>query len=203
MRDAVPMLAVSAVWWGSLLAVGLLLLAVAVVLVAGVARGRITMELGWGRNRLPLRDRREEIAAPPEIVLDLLRRAARGKLPGVTERERTDVLEEDGGLIVNESLNDSRFGMVRAREAVRFHPDGRVTYRHLSGPLPGTEEAFEVRAEGDGTVLTYRGTIPVDFWGLGRLVARVLILPEYKRLLDEHIRALKRTCEVRARRRAR
>ena len=108
-------------------------------------------------------------------------------------------MEDGGDLVVNESLTDSRFGLVRAREAVRFHPDGRVTYRHLAGPLPGTEEAFEVRAADGGTELTYRGQIPVDFWALGRVVARWLILPEYERLLDAHIAALVRTSETRAR----
>lgn len=192
--------AVSPVWWGSLLGVSLLLVAVAAVLIVGIARGRITMELGWGRNRMGLRDRRVEIAAPPELVLDLLREAAGGEVPGISKREGTDVIEADGGLIVNESLNDSRFGLVRAREAVRFHPDGRVTYRHLSGPLPGTEEEFGVHADDAGTRLTYRGSIPVDFWALGRLVARLLILPEYERLLDRHLEALSKTAELRARR---
>jgi hypothetical protein len=194
-------IAVSAAWWGSLLGVSLALALVAGVLIVGIARGRITMELGWGRSGVALRDRRVRIAAPPEVVLDLLRRAARGYVPGITKRERTEVIEAEGDLIVNESLNDSRFGMVRAREAVRFHPDGRVTYRHLAGPLPGTEEAFEVRPADGGTALTYRGRIPVDFWGLGRLVARLLILPEYERLLDRHLEALAKSAEVRARRR--
>jgi hypothetical protein len=193
-------LAVSAVWWGSLLAVAAVLVAVAVVLTLGIARGRISMELGWGTSWMPLRERRFSIEAPPEVVLGVLREAARGTVPGLTRRERTVVLEESGDLVVNESVNDSRFGMVRAREAVRFHPNGRATYRHLSGPLPGTEESFTVRGVGEGTELTYRGRIPVDFWGLGRLVARWLILPEYERLLDAHIAALTTTCRVRARR---
>lgn len=161
------------------------------------------MELGWGRSRLRLRDRGVTIAAPPEVVLHLLRQAARGEVPGVTQRERTEVIEAEGDLIVNESLNDSRFGMVRTREAVRFHPDGRVTYRHLAGPLPGTEEAFQVQPADGGSSLTYQGTIPVDFWALGRLIARLLILPEYERLLDEHLGALTKTAEARARKRRR
>jgi hypothetical protein len=194
-------LAVSAVWWGSLLAVSVVLVAVAVVLTLGIARGRISMELGWGTSWMPLRERRISIEAPPEVVLGVLREAARGTVPGITPRERTVILEESRDLVVNESVNDSRFGMVRAREAVRFHPDGRVSYRHLSGPLPGTEESFTARAADEGTELTYRGRIPVDFWGLGRLVARWLILPEYERLLEAHIFALTRTCRARARRR--
>jgi hypothetical protein len=194
-------LAVSAVWWGSLLAVSVMLLAVAVVLTLGIARGRISMELGWGTSWMSLRERRIPIEAPPEVVVGVLREAARGTVPGITHRERTLVLEESGDLVVNESENDSRFGMVRAREAVRFHPEGRVSYRHLSGPLPGTEESFMVRGVDEGTELTYRGRIPVDFWGLGRLVARWLILPEYERLLDAHLAALTKTCQARARRR--
>ncbi|HEX6206770.1 MAG TPA: hypothetical protein VF058_00270 [Actinomycetota bacterium] len=195
------MIAVPGVWSVPLVGATSLLVVVGAVLVSGIARGRIAMELGWGRSRMSLRDRRVEIAAPPDVVLHLLRQAAAGEVPGVTERERTEVIDADGDLIVNESLNDSRFGMVRAREAVRFHPDGRVTYRHLAGPLPGTEEAFEVKSADGGSVLTYHGGIPVDFWALGRLVARFLILPEYERLLDEHLAALTKTAEARARRR--
>ena len=194
-------LAVSPAWWGSLVAVSLVLLGVAVVLIVGIAHGRITMELGWGTSWMSLRNRRVPIAAPPEIVFDVLREAARGTIPGITARERTVVLEDSGDLVVNESVNDSRFGRVRAREAVRFHPGGRVTYRHLSGPLPGTEESIEVRAADDGSELRYQGRIPIDFWALGRLVARALILPEYERLLDLHIAALAKTCETRARKR--
>jgi hypothetical protein len=193
-------LAVSAAWWASLAAVSLLLLGVAAVLLVGIAHGRITMELGWGRSWMSLQERRVSIAAPPGIVIDVLREAARGTIPGITARERTQVLEESGGLVVNESINDSRFGRVRAREAVQFHPRGLVTYRHLSGPLPGTEESFEVRGTDEGSELHYRGRIPVEFWALGRAVARVLILPEYERLLHLHIAALIKTCETRARR---
>lgn len=194
------MTAVSAAWWVPLLGVSVLLLAVAVILTVGIARGRITMELGWGRSWMSLRERQVPIAAPPEVLIHLLRQAARGEVPGISKRDRTAVLEESGDLVVNESLNDSRFGLVRAREAVRFHPDGRVTYRHLAGPLPGTEETFKVRASNGGAELLYRGRIPVDFWALGRLVARSLILPEYERLLDVHIAALRKTCDARARR---
>jgi hypothetical protein len=193
-------LAVSAAWWGSLIALSLALLAVAATFTVGIARGRISMELRWGTSWIPLRERRVSVHAPPEVVLGVLRDAARGTIPGITARERTVVLEESGDLVVNESVNDSRFGRVLAREAVRFHPDGRVTYRHLSGPLPGTEEGFDVRAIDGGSELRYRGRIAVDFWGLGRLVARTLILPEYERLVDLHIAALTKTCEVRARR---
>lgn len=194
-----PLMA-SAAWWGPLVVVSAILLAVAVILTVGIARGRISMELRWGTSWIPLRERSVRVEAPPDVVLDLLREAARGNVPGMTKRERTTVLEESGELVLNESLNDSRFGMVRAREAVRFHPDGRVTYRHLTGPLPGTEETFTVRAADEGTDLAYRGRIPVDFWGLGRIVARALIVPEYERLLDVHIAALARTCRARARR---
>ncbi len=176
-----------------------MLLAVAAILTVGIARGRITMELGWGRSTLPLRDRRLSIQASPEVVEGLLWEAARGKVPGLTKRERTTVLEEGGDLVVNESLTDSRFGLVRSREAVRFHSGGRVTYRHLSGPLPGTEEVFELRPVQGGTELSYRGRIPVDFWALGRVVARWLILPEYERLLDIHLAALAKTSESWAR----
>lgn len=112
------MIAVSTVWWVPLLGVSLLLVLVAAVLISGIARGRITMELGWGRSRMSLRDRRVEIASPPEVVLDLLRQAARGEVPGVTKRERTEVIEglgDDAALAGAPAWREIALGEVGAR----------------------------------------------------------------------------------------
>ncbi len=193
------MIAVSPLFW-STLALAVVLGAVTVALVVEIVRGHVSVTVPWGRRWVGLAERTVEIGAPRGVVAETLLRAARGETPPLFRGERTEVLDAEDGLVVNTSLTASRYGLVRAVEMVRVGPD-RVTYLHLSGPLPGTEEEFALRDSEAGTTVTYRGRIPVSFWALGRLVARALIVPEYERLIAVHMEALRRTCEARARRR--
>jgi hypothetical protein len=195
------MVGLSSLFW-STLGLAVVLSGVTVALLLEIVRGHVAVRIPWGRRFYPLEERLQEIDAPRSVVVDLLRAAARGATPGLTREERCSVVDEQDGLIVNESITPSVYGPVEAMELVRVEPD-RVTYRHLSGPLPGTEEEF-VLGETDGrTTVTYRGRIPISFWGLGGLVAKALVLPEYNRLIGVHMDALKRTAEGRAGRRRR
>jgi hypothetical protein len=187
---------VSPLAW-STLGLSVLVVVITVVLIARVTRGHVSVSIPWGRTSLPLAERTLQILAPRDLAVATLRSAARGTSAPVRSGEWTVVLDEEGGLIVNASLTRSRYGGVRAIELVRVEAE-RVRYRHLGGPLPGTEEEFLLTEEGGHTTVSYRGNVPVSFWGLGRLVARVLILPEYNRLVALHMDVLKRSCEVRA-----
>jgi hypothetical protein len=186
----------SACLWSTILLV-VILGAVAAAMVVQVALGRISVTIPWGGRDVPLRDRNVRIAAPPGLVRDALTAAARGRAPPLEPGERIEVVDEEEGLILNRSSTRSRFGLVHAMELVRVAAD-RVTYLRVAGPLPGTTEEFLLENVGCETALGYRGRIPISFWGLGRAVARALIVPEYERLLDVHIAALKSTCEERA-----
>lgn len=195
------MIALSPLFWSTLV-LAAVLGAVAVVLVLEIVRGHVAVRTRWGRRFHDLQDRTVEVEAPLDVVRDLLRAAARGQTPGLTKEERTTVVREEGGLILNESVTASAFGPVWAMEAVQVHED-RVTYLHVAGPLPGTEEEFTLSERGGATTVRYRGRIPVSFWGLGALVARWLVLPEYNRLMEVHMAALKASAESKAKARSR
>jgi hypothetical protein len=188
--------ALAPLFW-STLALAVALGVVSVSLVVQIVRGHISVTVPWGRGTVAVTERTVEIRAPRHRVVDALKSAARGRGQTDEQGEETRVLEEEDGLVVNESLTRSRYGLVHAVELVRIEPH-RVAYRHLNGPLPGTEEEFILEDTQDGTSVRYRGTIPVSFWGLGRRVARRLIIPEYDRLIALHLDALRQTCESRA-----
>jgi hypothetical protein len=185
--------AASPLLW-STIALAAILAAVAAVIIVQIAQGRISVAVPWGRRDVPLRERQVRIAAPRDLVRDVLTSAARGRTPSLESGERTEVVDGQDGLILNRSLTRSKFGLVQAMELVRVTEE-RVAYLHVAGPLPGTSEDFRLEQVNGETLLGYRGRIPVSFWALGRAVARLLIVPEYERLLDRHIAALKSTCE--------
>lgn len=178
----------------STIALAAILAVVTAVIIVQVARGRISVTVPWGRRDVPLRERHVSIAAPRDVVRDVLTSAARGRTPSLESGERTEVVDEQDGMILNRLLTRSKFGLVQAMELVRVTEE-RVAYLHVAGPLPGTSEEFRLEQADGETLLGYRGCVPVSFWGLGRVVARLLIVPEYERLLDRHIAALKSTCE--------
>lgn len=189
-------LGLSPLFWTTL-ALAVVLGFVAATLVIQIVRGHISVTVPWGRGTVAIPERAVEIRAPRHMIVDALRSAARGRGQPQGRGEETHVLDEEGDLVANESVTRSRYGLVHAAELVRIETH-RVAYRHLQGPLPGTEEEFILEDTGVGTSVRYRGVIPVSFWGLGRMVARLLIVPEYDRLIAVHLASLRETCESRA-----
>lgn len=178
-------------------------LGLATTMVAGTAflvyrtmQGRIPFDIGVGRTVVRLSPRTVLVRARRPMLFEMLRSA--GQARGVRHRDRVEVLERSGDLIVARLRTDTGRGVTSSVEAARFFPGERVTYRHLLGPFPYALEEFVLREVPGGTELEHRGEFAVDLWWLGRLAARLYIKRAYERLVDEHMAAIKEAAEARA-----
>jgi Polyketide cyclase / dehydrase and lipid transport len=164
-----------------------------------VVRGSLTVDLGIGRSVRPLGPFTTEIAAPREIVFDVIAdpylrptpRALASKLR-VVERGEDMVLAEHftrAGLLVTTTL-----------ETVRFERPERIHFRLVRGPVPYVVEEFHLRATADGTALDYRGELGADLWALGRAWAS-LVAPRWELAVRESLASVRVEAHRRAARR--
>jgi hypothetical protein len=183
---------------GLWIAVGVLV----VVLLASVActflllaMGRLHLDLGWGRSIHQLGPIVTRIAAPRELVFEMIAAPYLGRTPGGSGIE---VLVRGEDLVV--AAHDTRVHFYTARtvEAVGFDPPERVGFSHLTGPVPHAVEEFALRKVDGETELHYEGEIGIDFFAFGRIAARHWVRPQWERVVREHLDDLKLRAEKRA-----
>jgi hypothetical protein len=172
-------------------------------LVALMARGRLTLDTGWGRTITPLHPRTVRIAASREQVFDHLAAPYVGRTPAAL-REHLQVWERGQDLVIASHFSRLAGYTAETVEAVRFERPSRISFRHLRGPVPHAVESFELFEEPDGTRLEYEGEIGLDWWFVGRWAARWWVVPTWDRVVGASLDASKRGVEaLAARRRAR
>jgi uncharacterized protein YndB with AHSA1/START domain len=183
---------------GLWIAVGVLAV-VLLALVAGsfllLAMGRLHLDLGWGRSIHRLGPMATRIAAPRELVFEMIAAPYLGRTPSGSGIE---VLVRDEDLVV--AAHDTRVHFYTARtvEAVDFDPPERIGFTHLTGPVPHAVEDFLLREIDGKTELHYEGEIGVDFFAFGRIAARHWVRPQWERVVREHLEDLRRHAEERA-----
>ena len=184
-------LALRAAVGGSLLAAG----------AALVARAGLTLDIGIGRRLRPLGPIELEIAAPPDVVFDVIAapylertpRAMRGKL---------EVLERGSDLVLAAHFTRVAPGLtVTTVETVRFERPHRVSFRLVKGPLPHVLEHYALRPSDIGTAFEYRGELGTDLWALGALWASV-VAPSWEQTVMTSLGGVRAEAERRARRRS-
>jgi hypothetical protein len=160
-----------------------------------VVRGALTLDLGFGRRTRRLGPIELRIAAPREVVFDVIEgpylrtpRAMAGKLR-VWERGADMVLAE----------HFTKVGPLTAStlEAVRFERPERITFRLVRGPVPHVLESYELRDVDGGTRFVYSGELGTDFWALGRLAASQAA-PRWERAVGESLELIVTEAERRA-----
>ena len=149
-------------------------------LVALMAKGRLTLDTGWGRTITPLRPMTLRIDAPRELVFDYLASPYLGRTPRAMQ-EHLQVWERGTDMVVAAHFSRLQGYTAETVEAVRFERPDRISFRHLRGPVPHAEECFELTDEDGATVLHYRGEVGLDFWGLGKLAAVAWVVPTWER----------------------
>jgi hypothetical protein len=149
-------------------------------LLALMARGRLTLDTGWGRSRHPLGPITVDIGAPRELVYDLIASPYLGRTPRAA-RGHLDVWERGSDMVVARHVTRLSGYSAETVEAVGFERPERVTFRHLRGPVPYAREEFVLSEQGGGTRLVYRGEIGLDFWIVGSLAARLWVQPVWER----------------------
>ena len=175
------------------------LAALLIALLAGMflllAMGRLHLDLGWGRSLHELGPITIRIAAPRELVFEIISAPYLGRTPGGSGIK---VVARGDTIAVAAHQTKVHFYTARTVEVVEFEPPTRVGFRHLTGPVPHAVEQFAL-AELDGaTELRYEGELGIDFFVLGRIAARHWVRPQWERTVREHLDDLRERAEQRA-----
>jgi hypothetical protein len=162
-----------------------------------LARGALTIDTGIGRRVTPLGPVGFEIAAPREVVFDVIASPYLGRTPRALGGE-LEVLERGSDMVLAAHFTEVRCGMTTTVETVRFDRPQRVDFRVVRGPVPHVVESFVLEPGDRGTRLTWQGELGTDFWSVGAwwggLVAR-----QWDRAVRRSLIAITAEAERRAR----
>jgi Polyketide cyclase / dehydrase and lipid transport len=140
-----------------------------------LVRGALTVDLGIGRTMRPLGPLTLRIAAPRELVFEVISAPYLGRTPRALER-KLRVLECGEGMVLAEHYTPVGPLVTTTLETVRFEQPELVHFRLVRGPVPHVLERFRLRETEAGTELEYSGELATDLWAAGRwwgaLVAR-------------------------------
>jgi hypothetical protein len=189
---------------GLWIAVGVLSLLLVGGVAAGfllLAMGRLHLDLGWGRSFHQLGPIEVRIAAPRELVFEMIREPYLGSTP---RGSGIEVIARGEDLAVAAHHTKVHFYTATTVEAIDFKAPARVGFRHLSGPVPHAVEEFALEELDGATNLRYVGEVGVDFFLLGRIAGRGWVRPQWEQTVRDHLEDLKQRAEqLAARRRSR
>jgi hypothetical protein len=181
--------------WIAVGVLGALLLAVCAGSFLLLAMGRLHLDLGWGRTRHELGPIEIDIAAPRELVFEVLSAPYVGRSSGGPQIE---VLARRDGIAVAAHITKVHFYEARTVEVVELDAPAKIAFRHLTGPVPHAVEQFELTEIDGRTELRYGGEIGIDFFVLGRIAARTWVRPQWEGTVRAHLADVKRRAEQRA-----
>jgi hypothetical protein len=131
-------------------------------------RGSLALDLGLGRSLQTLGPFSASIAAPRDVVFEVISAPYLRRTPRALAH-KLNVLERTDAMVLAEHFTPVGPLVAKTVETVRFERPERVHFRLARGPVPYVSETFELRETGDGTVLEYSGELGTDLWALGRL----------------------------------
>ncbi len=132
-----------------------------------VVNGQLTLDTGLGRTVRPLGPMVVAIAAPREVVFDVIAGPYLGRTPRAMSDEIV-VLERGTDMVLAAHRTPVGAGMIATTvETVRFTRPATVDFRLLRGPVPHVVERFALHADNGTTRLEYTGELGTDFWGIG------------------------------------
>jgi hypothetical protein len=167
----------------------------------GLVTGACPIDLGIGRRVRPLGPQLVDMAAPREVVFDVIAEPYLGRAPRALA-DKLRVLERGSDLVLAAHFTPlgGRLGLVaQTVETVRFTRPERVDFRLVRGPVPHVVEAFVLTEQNGGasTRLAYHGEIGADLWRAGQrwcdLVAR-----QWEQTVAASLAAVKAEAERRA-----
>lgn len=134
----------------------------------GVVSGALAPDLGVGRRLRELGPLAVEVAAPPEVVFDVIAAPYLGRTPRAMAG-KLEVIERGADLVL--AAHHTPLGGGRSAttvETVRFTRPSRVDFRLVRGPVPHVLETFELTATPTGTRLAYTGELGTDLGAVGQ-----------------------------------
>ncbi len=146
----------------------------------GLITGACPLDVNRGRRSRPLGPQVVDIAAPRELVFDIIAQPYLGRTTRAMAG-KVQVLDRGTDMVLAAHHTPIRgpFGRRLTAvtvETVRFTRPERVDFRLVRGPVPHVVETFHLTDRDGGTRLEYRGELAADLWRLGQrwadLVAR-------------------------------
>jgi hypothetical protein len=161
-----------------------------------VSRGAVTVDLGIGRTVRPLGPINVRIAAPREIVFEVVSEPYLGRTPRTLE-SKLRVIERSEDMVLAAHFTQLRGLVATTLETVRFESPSRVDFHLVRGPVPHVAEQFLLHDDGSSTELEYRGELGTDFWALGRRWGN-LVARKWERTVHASLETVKTEAERRA-----
>lgn len=180
--------------WIAVGALGALVIAGTAGMFLLLAMGRLWLDLGWGRSSHALGPITIRIAAPRDLVFEIINAPYAGRAP---RGSGIDLIARSDDLVVAAHHTEVHFYKARTVEVVEFEPPSRVGFRHLTGPVPHAVEQFALEHSGEGTELHYSGEVGIDFFFLGRIAARYWVRPQWEGAVSAHLEDVKQRAEQR------
>jgi hypothetical protein len=140
---------------------------IALGLYAALVRGSVTVDLDVGRSVRRLGPCTWHIAAPRELVFEVISAPYLQKTPSALE-SKLRVLERGEDMVLAEHFTHVGPLVTTTLETVRFEPPELVHFRLVRGPVPYVVEQFVLRETDEGSELEYSGELRTDLWVLGR-----------------------------------
>jgi len=160
-------------------------------------RGSLTLDLGVGRRTRPLGPQRVRIAAPRELVFEIVEAPYRRTPRAMADK--LEVLERGTDLVLAAHHTPLGRGLTATTvETVRFEPPGLISFRLVRGPVPHVTETFELEETAEGTELVYCGELGTDLWALGAAWG-ALVARSWEQTVEGSLAGVKKEAERRAR----
>src|SRR5918998_3218754 len=155
-----------------------------------VARAGLTLDIGVGRRLRPLGPIALEIAAPPDVVFDVIAAPYLGRTPRALRR-KLEVLERGSDLVLAAHFTRVAPGLtVTTVETVRFERPHRISFRLLKGPVPHVLERYDLRPSDTGTAFEYRGELGTDLWALGAIWGSI-VAPSWEQTVERSLESVR------------
>ena len=132
-----------------------------------VVRGAMTLDLGVGRTLRPLGPLTLPIAAPRDVVFDVIAAPYLWRTPRALQA-KLRVLERSEDMVLAEHFTPVGDRVATTLETVRFERPSHVHFRLVRGAVPHVVEQFSLAETAEGTELEYTGELGADLWALGR-----------------------------------
>ncbi|MBT2391592.1 SRPBCC family protein [Streptomyces sp. ISL-1] len=164
----------------------------------GLVTGALPLDVGIGRRTRPLGPQTVDIAAPREVVFDLITQPYVGRATRAM-REKVQVLERGSDMVLAAHHTPVAGGRLTATtvETVKFTRPERVDFRLVRGPVPAVTELFALTEHGSGTRLVYEGELATDLWRAGQWWGG-LVAPRWEATVAASLAAVRQEAERRA-----
>lgn len=177
--------------WGSVAAAG------AIGGYLGLVTGAVPVDLGVGRRIRPLGPLELTIAAPREVVFDVVEGPY---LPRATRamQAKVAVLDRGSDMVLAAHRTPLRGPLVATTvETVRFTRPSQIDFRLVRGPVPHVVERFQLTEQAGCTRLVYEGELGTDLGWLGQRWADV-VARSWERAVTDSLAAVKQEAERRS-----